>query len=129
MAIRIKKVLLIDDEVELIDIYALQLREAGYTVIVAGDGMEGLHQAKLEKPDLILLDLKMPKMSGMEVLTKLKEDPELKNLKVVFLTAFSDAIVPAIDVPYAQFIGATDLIKKGISLDEFITKVKSYIGA
>lgn len=129
MATDIKKILLIDDELELIDIYAVTLRNASYNVITAGDGLEGIAVAKKEKPDLILLDLKMPKMSGLEVLSKIKEDPELKNIKVVFLTAFSDPLIPAIDTPFAQYIGAVDLIKKGISLDDFVSKVKTYFDA
>ena len=123
-----KKVLIIDDEPELVEIYSESLKNAGYSVIIAGNGADGLKLARSEKPDLILLDLKMPQMPGLEVMAKIKEDPTLKDLKVVFLTAFSDPLLPAIDTPYAQYAGAKDLIKKGVGLDEFISKVKSYIG-
>lgn len=129
MANVVKKILLIDDELELIDIYAASLQEAGYVVVTARDGPEGIEKAKAEKPDLILLDLKMPKMSGVDVLAKLKTDLGLKNIKVVFLTAFSDPLVSAIDVPFSRFMGAADLIKKGISLVDFVSKVKSYVDA
>ena len=128
MTVANKKILLIDDEVELVDVYASSLRNAGYIVFIAENGLLGLDIARAEKPDLILLDLKMPKMSGMEVLEKMKEDPELKNIKVVFLTAFSDPLLPAFDVPFAQHKGALDLIKKGGSLEEFINKVSSHVG-
>ncbi|MDP3697653.1 MAG: response regulator [Candidatus Taylorbacteria bacterium] len=128
MANATKKILLVDDELELIDIYTATLKDAGYVVITAIDGPEGLEKARTEKPDLILLDLKMPKMSGLQVLAKLKADQELKNIKVIFLTAFSDPLIPAIDVTFSQYMGATDLIKKGISLADFVSKVRSYVG-
>lgn len=128
MTLFAKKILIIDDELELVEIYASSLKNAGYQVIKAADGPEGLSLARSEKPDLILLDLKMPKMPGLEVMSKIKEDPDLKKIKVIFLTAFSDPLIPAIDTPYAQYAGASDLIKKGLSLDEFVSKVRSYIG-
>lgn len=81
-----KKILIADDEPEIVDIVKKMLGDK-YEVIEAFDGEEALKKAKEEKPDLILLDILMPKMDGWETLKKLKEDEELKNIPVSMLTA------------------------------------------
>ena len=81
-----KKILIADDEPEIIEIVKKMLGEK-YEVIGAYDGEEAIKKAKEEKPDLILLDILMPKMDGWETLKKLKEDDELKNVPVSMLTA------------------------------------------
>lgn len=81
-----KKILVADDEPEIVDIVKRMLEDE-YEVITAYDGKEALEKAKKEKPDLILLDILMPKLDGWETLKKLKEDEELKNIPVSMLTA------------------------------------------
>lgn len=81
-----KKILIVDDEPEIIDIVKKMLRDK-YEVIEAYDGEECYKKAKEEKPDLILLDILMPKMNGWETLRKIKEDEELKDIPVSMLTA------------------------------------------
>ncbi|RLF47082.1 MAG: hypothetical protein DRN29_03440 [Thermoplasmata archaeon] len=81
-----KKILIADDEPEIVDIVKKMLQEH-YEVITAYDGEECLKKAKKEKPDLILLDILMPKLDGWETLKKLKEDEELKDIPVSMLTA------------------------------------------
>lgn len=81
-----KKILVADDEPEIVDIVKRMLEDE-YEVITAYDGEEALRKAKKEKPDLILLDILMPKLDGWETLKKLKEDEELKNIPVSMLTA------------------------------------------
>ncbi|RLF50781.1 MAG: two-component system response regulator [Thermoplasmata archaeon] len=81
-----KKILIADDEPEIVDIVKKMLGDK-YEVIEAFDGEEALKKAKEEMPDLILLDILMPKMDGWETLKKLKEDEELKNIPVSMLTA------------------------------------------
>ncbi len=81
-----KKILIADDEPEIVDIVKKMLEER-YEVITAYDGEECLKKAKKEKPDLILLDILMPKLDGWETLKKLKEDEELKDIPVSMLTA------------------------------------------
>ena len=122
-----KKILCIDNEPKRIDTYITKLRDSGYTVIFASTGAEGLQMAKSEKPDLILLDLKMPDMNGIEVFSKLHEDPELKDIKVIFLTAFSDPTIPETDFYFAKDIGATDFVRKGLGLEEFMAKIQSHL--
>ena len=122
-----KLVLLVDDEQELLTLYGLALKNAGFEVITAINGAEAVEAAKNKNPDLILLDLKMPVMNGAEALSKIKEDPRLKDIKIVFLPAFSDPQRVEIDEKFAKESGALDFIRKGISLEEFIGKVKGYL--
>ena len=122
-------ILLADDEQEILDIYSLKLQSAGFTVVVAHDGAECVNIAKQMQPDLILLDMKMPVMDGAEALAQLKEDVQTKDLRVVFLTAFSDPKMPEVDVSLAKEVGAIDFIRKGLSLDQLVDKVKGYLAS
>lgn len=123
-----KLVLLVDDEPDILDLYSVVLRREGHEVITARNGKEGVAVAKEKKPDLILLDLKMPVMDGVETIEKLKEDPKTKDIKVVFLTAFGDPKHEVdIDAKYAKEIGATDFLKKGMELGVFLTELKQYL--
>jgi len=81
-----KKILVVDDEPEIVDIIKKMLEDK-YEIIVAYDGEECLEKAKKEKPDLILLDILMPKLDGWETLRKLKEDENLKDVPISMLTA------------------------------------------
>jgi len=81
-----KKILVVDDEPEIVEVVKRMLEEK-YTVISAHDGESCIEIAKKEKPDLILLDILMPKMDGWETLKRLKEDEELKHIPVSMLTA------------------------------------------
>ena len=96
------KILLVDDEPILVSMYKVKLQNAGYDVVTASDGEMGLQTALREKPDLILLDIKMPKMDGIEVLRKLREDKWGKTVPIIILTN--------IDEP-------DDKISKGVSSD------------
>lgn len=128
---RIKKkalILLVDDEPDIVNLYSVVLQREGFVVITAKNGMEGFILAKEKKPDLILLDLKMPVMDGVETLMKLKEDPVTKDIKVVFLTAFGDPKHEIeIDAKYAKEVGAVDFLKKGMELGVFLQEIKKYL--
>lgn len=80
------KILIIEDDALLSRMYETIFKTNGYTVEVAIDGEEGLHKARRTSPTLILLDIMMPKLNGLEVLERLKGDPELKAIPVVILT-------------------------------------------
>ncbi len=121
-------ILLVDDEQEILDLYCTVLNNAGFETITALNGQECLDKLSGPvKPNLILLDLKMPVMDGVETLAKLQENPRTKGIKVVFLTAFSDPIFVGIDQKLAKESGALDFIKKGIDLKELVEKVKGYL--
>lgn len=85
--IHMQKILVVDDEPSIVRPLAFILKKNGYTVITASNGEEGLHVAQTEKPDLIFLDVMMPKKNGYEVCQELKSDPNLQNTYVIILTA------------------------------------------
>jgi len=82
-----KTILIIDDEDDLIKALTVRLNDAGYTVLSARDGFEGLNLARKEEPDLILLDLMLPKIDGFKVARFLKFDESYKNIPIIMLTA------------------------------------------
>ena len=116
-----KKILFIEDELALQKTFADFLGQEGYAVISAFDGEAGLQKAKTEKPNLILLDLVLPKMHGFEVLKAIKEDIETKNIPVIVLTNLETIG----DVEKALELGATTyLVKANYSLEEVVKKIK-----
>lgn len=82
-----KKILVIDDQPSITKLVSVKLTKEGFEVIEALDGEEGLNKAKEERPDLVILDVMMPKMDGWEVREKLREDRRCRNIPVIMLTA------------------------------------------
>ncbi len=82
-----KRILVVDDETKLVMAIRIRLEQAGYEVLVAYDGQEGLEKAKKEKPDLIVLDLMLPKMDGYKVCGLLKADTRYGKIPIIILTA------------------------------------------
>ena len=82
-----KKILVVDDERHIVRLVEVNLQRAGYDVVVAYDGVEALEVFAREKPDMVVLDVMMPRMDGFEVLKKLQADPESRNVPVIMLTA------------------------------------------
>ena len=89
----LRKILLVEDNLELRNLYEIFLKQHGYDVALAGDGDEGLEMAKTYQPDLIFLDIMMPKKNGFEVLKILRHNPEYNSThtKIVILTNLGDA--------------------------------------
>jgi CheY-like chemotaxis protein len=125
-----KLILVIDDDKDLAEIISLKLEQAGFKVEKAHDGESGMAKAKEIKPDLILLDVKMPGMTGIQVLSKIKTDPELAGLKVIFLTNLGEAEDQNswVDDKFAKDAGALGHIKKTDDLDKTIARVKQELG-
>jgi len=116
-----KKILFIEDESTLQKTFREVIEKEGYQVISALDGETGLRLALSEGPDLILLDLILPKIHGFEVLKKLKEDEETKDIPVIVLTNLEGMA----DIDKAIELGAkTYLVKAQYSLDEVLEKIK-----
>jgi len=84
------KILVVEDEPHISSLLKATLEMIGYEVSVAQDGVEGLEKVSLEHPDLILLDVKMPRMNGWEVCEKLKSDTETKKIPFIIVTAYSN---------------------------------------
>ncbi len=82
-----KKILVVDDEPHIVRLVEVNLQRAGYDVVQAMDGIEALEQVKAEKPEMIILDVMMPRMDGFTVLKHLKADPETQEIPVIMLTA------------------------------------------
>lgn len=85
------KILLVEDDQALIDIYTITFTHESFNLEVAHDGEECLHRAKLNKPDIILLDVMMPKLNGIQTLEKLKIDDDTKNIPVIMLSNIAES--------------------------------------
>lgn len=121
-----KRILLVEDDRFLRRACEASLRQRGFTVIAAADGEEGLRQARAEHPDLILLDLLMPKLAGVEVLRALKADPETKAIPVLILSNSSREQ----DVSEVISLGAVDYwVKADLSLKELGDRVARLLEA
>ncbi len=120
-----KKILLIEDEAALQKTFGDILSAEGFQMISAIDGEIGLRLAKSEKPNLIILDLILPKLHGLEVLKGLKENKETKNIPVIILTNLGDLE----NIEQALELGATTyMVKADYTLDDIVEKVKKAIG-
>ena len=113
-----RKILIVDDEKNIADIIAFNLKKEGYQVITAGDGEEGVKMAFEENPDLILLDIMMPKMDGYEACKKIREK---KNTPIIMLTARAEEL----DKVLGLELGADDYVTKPFGVRELMARVKA----
>ena len=124
-----QNILIIDDNKDFLEIFSMKLKSAGFEVETALGGKLGIALAKEKRPDLILLDVEMPEMNGVETLTALKQDPDVKNTKVIFLTNYGEPHKETswIDEKFAREAGAIDYIKKSEDLDKIVDEVRRSI--
>ena len=116
-----KKVLIVEDDEFLLQMYSTKLELEGFQVLEAINGLQGLKVAQKAKPDLILLDLNLPEMSGFEVLSQLKREEDTKGIRVLILTNYSQKE----DIDRCLKLGADDyLIKAHFVPSEVISKIK-----
>ena len=113
-----RKILIVDDEKNIADIIAFNLKKEGYQVIKAADGEEGVKMAMEENPDLILLDIMMPKMDGYEACKKIREK---KNTPIIMLTARAEEL----DKVLGLELGADDYVTKPFGVHELMARVKA----
>lgn len=119
-----KKILLMEDDFFVRDIYSRKLKEYGFEVDTAADGVEGMERLKNSTPDLILLDIFMPYMDGRDVLREIKNDPDRKKIPVILLTNFSAHA----GVRDGFELGAEEyLIKSHFTPTEVIGKIESIL--
>jgi two-component system, OmpR family, alkaline phosphatase synthesis response regulator PhoP len=118
-----KKILIVDDEPDILEFLKYNLVKEGFQVITAGDGEEGLRLAEAETPDLIILDIMMPKMDGVEICRNIRANPSLKNVLIAFLTAREEdySQIAALDV------GGDDYITKPVKPRVFISRIKALL--
>ncbi|MEI7720259.1 MAG: response regulator [bacterium] len=121
-------ILIADDEAEILSMYKQKLTHAGFAVLTASNGEEACVAIKESKPDLVLMDIKMPIMDGMTAQQKLHSDPETQYIRVVFLTAFSNHAADQLrDVNFTKQSGALGFIQKGEDLNTLVSKVREYL--
>ncbi len=121
MAAETKKILIVDDEPDILEIITYNLQINGYDVQTAKDGDQGLQKAREFKPDLIILDIMMPKKNGIEVCKILRSQPEYDDTLIIFLTALNDELS---HVKGLEF-GADDYISKPVSPKIMVSKVNA----
>ena len=118
-----KRILLVDDDAEIVESLRLALESNGYTVLIARDGNQGLALTERESPDLVILDMMMPKRSGFLVLEKMRRTRE-SPLRVIMITANEGSRHKA----YAEMLGVDDYIRKPFPMDRLIESVKRLVG-
>ncbi len=118
-----KRILLVDDELDLVETVRFSLELEGYDVLVSHNGEDALNQARKENPDLILLDLMLPKLDGYKVCRLLKFDERYKHIPILMLTAKTQEK----DKLLGKETGADEYITKPFEMDELMRKVKSYL--
>jgi DNA-binding response OmpR family regulator len=119
------KILLVEDDANLREIYSIRLTAEGYEVVSAGDGEEALAAAVREKPDLVLSDVMMPKISGFDMLDILRQTPETKDIKVIMMTALSSED----QRERGNALGADRyLVKSQVGIEDVVTAVHEVLG-
>jgi DNA-binding response OmpR family regulator len=118
-----KRILLVDDDAEIVESLRLALEANGYTVLVARDGNQGLALSERENPDLVILDMMMPKRSGFLVLEKMRRTRDTP-MRVIMITANEGSRHKA----YAEMLGVDDYIRKPFPMDRLIESVQRLIG-
>lgn len=120
-----KKILLVEDDDALANVYIVRLKGEGFNVIRVANGEEALTAAKENKPDLVVLDAMMPKVSGFDVLDILRNTPETANLKIIMLTALSQET----DKQRAEGLGVDDyLVKSQVVISDVVERIKHHLG-
>lgn len=120
-----KRILLVEDDDSLASVYLTRLQAEGFDVRRVADGEEALANARTYKPDLVVLDVMMPKVSGFDVLDILRNTPETANLKVIMLTALSQES----DQQRAKSLGADDyLVKSQVVISDVVDRIRQHLG-
>lgn len=117
------RILVVDDEPDLVELVAYNLRQAGYQVITARDGASAVAEARRTKPDLVVLDVMLPDLSGVEVCKRLRRDPVTENIPVLMLTARAEEI----DRVVGFEVGADDYVVKPFSPRELVLRVNAVL--
>jgi len=118
-----KKILMVDDEVDLVETVRFPLEMEGYQVMVSYNGEDALNQARRENPDLIILDVMLPKLDGYKVCRLLKFDERYKHIPIIMLTAKTQEK----DKQIGKETGADEYITKPFEIDELMEKVRTYL--
>jgi DNA-binding response OmpR family regulator len=118
-----EKILVVEDETDLREVLSYNLTRDGYRVVTAENGAEGLRKARKEAPDLLLLDLMLPDLDGVEICRRLKKDPLTATLPIIMVTAKSEEP----DVVLGLGVGADDYVTKPFSPRTLLARVKAVL--
>ncbi|MEN3333586.1 MAG: two-component system, chemotaxis family, chemotaxis protein CheY [Blastocatellia bacterium] len=118
------KLLIVEDNAPVREMFALALSEAGFSVITAEDGCAGLDRARRERPDLILTDLEMPNLDGIQMIQCLRQEPELQGIPVLVLSAVHTGMLMQ-----AVAAGACEVMQKPVQLMSLIEIVRQILAA
>jgi DNA-binding response OmpR family regulator len=119
-----KKILIIEDDLDMAASVKIRLEANNYEVHLAKDGMDGLNMARIEKPDLIILDIMLPKLDGYKVCRMLKFDDRYKSIPIILLTAK----IQKVDVERGGEVGADAYVTKPFRSEDLLVKVKELLG-
>ena len=117
-----KKILFVDDEPDVLTAVTFRLTKSGYNVITATDGEKAVSAIRTERPDLVLLDMRLPGINGMEVCRVIRSDPALKNIPIILFTASASCIAED-----CAKCGADDYILKPFDSKELLEKIYKYL--
>ena len=118
-----ERILIVEDDVGSLELIKFILQRAGYTLLCAGNGIEGIEVARREKPDLILMDLSMPELDGWSAAERIKQDPETKDITVVALSVLSMYN----DKLRAQEAGFDGYLTKPIEVKTFVCQIAHFL--
>jgi DNA-binding response OmpR family regulator len=118
-----KKIVIIEDEKDIADLVAMRLKREGYQVSVANDGSEGFELVRSEPPDLVLLDIMLPGMSGTEIAGKLRNDPRTASVSIIMLTARGEES----DIVVGLKFGADDYVTKPFSMSVLVARIDAVL--
>ncbi len=119
------RVLVVDDEPNIVLSLEFLMRQAGFDVTTAGDGESALEQVQQQPPDLVLLDISLPGLSGFEVLERLRAQPDHTRLPIIMLTAHGREV----EREKGLALGADDYVTKPFSTQQLVEKVKQLLGS
>ncbi|MFQ6109396.1 MAG: PleD family two-component system response regulator [Candidatus Aminicenantales bacterium] len=120
-----KKIVIVDDDRVTLTMLQMLLTKSGYLVLTAQDGEEGLELAQKEKPDLLITDMLIPKVDGLELCRRIKGNPKLKDIKVILISAVYKSVSFKFE---AKESGAADFIEKPVDTAKLINRVKVLLG-
>jgi len=117
------QILIVEDDRSLAEVLEYNLRQDGYQTLVANDGQEGLRQAKLRSPDLVVLDLMLPMIDGLEICRRLRADPVTRNMLVLMLTAKTEET----DEVVGFSVGTDDYVAKPFSVKVLLERIRALL--
>ncbi|MDP9441162.1 MAG: response regulator [Actinomycetota bacterium] len=117
------KVLLVDDDPVILKLLQVNFEMEGYTVMMANDGIEGVEMARSHRPDIVLCDIMMPRMDGLEVTRTLKADDETRSIPIILLSARAQAF----DIQEGKSMGADEYVTKPFDPLELLDRVKDLL--